>query len=347
MSTMKAVRFHQHGGPEKLVFEDAPVPVAGPGQALLRVAACALNRVDLWVRQGVPAYPVQLPHIGGCDIAGTVVSGDALPQGIAVGDEVVVYPGLFNPDSKAAHLGKENLDPDFKILGAHVPGGFAQFVAVPSRNLIKKPPKLSMAEAAAFPLTFVTAWHMLATRAQLKERESVLILGAGSGIGVAGIQIARYAGAHVIAATTHPHKVAKLKELGADEVIVGPPMDLAPRVLDATHGQGVEVVFEHVGPATWEQSLRVVCKGGRVVTCGATTGPEVPLVLRQLFGREISLLGSMLGTFHELERLTKLVQAGTFKPVVDRIMPLEQARAAQEALLSKEATGKIVLEIPA
>jgi NADPH:quinone reductase-like Zn-dependent oxidoreductase len=347
MATMKAVRFHSHGGPDKLVYEDAPVPTAGKGEALIKVGACALNRLDLWVRQGIPAYPVQLPHTGGCDIAGTIVSGDALPHGLAAGDEVVVYPGLFNPESKAANVGKENLDPDFKIIGGHVPGGYAQFAVVPSRNLLKKPDKLSMVEAASYPLTFITAWHMLSTRAQLKERETVLILGAGSGIGVAGVQIARYLGAHVIAATTHEHKAAKLKALGADEVIVGPPLDLGTRVLDTTRGQGVEVVFEHVGPATWEQSLRVVSKGGRIVTCGATTGPEVPLVLRQLFGREITLLGSMLGTLHELERVSKLLAAGSLKPVVDRVFPLAEAKAAQEALLSKEQTGKIVLEIPA
>lgn len=342
---MKAVRFHSHGGPDKLVYEDAPVPVAGPGEALIQVQACGLNRLDLWVRQGIPAYPVKLPHILGSDICGTVISGDGLPAGVAVGDEVVVYPGLFNPGSQAASRGKENLDPDFKIIGGHSNGGYAEQVAVPSRNLLKKPSNLSAVEAASYPLTFVTAWHMLATRAQVKEGDNVLILGAGSGVGTAGVQIARYLGAHVMAATTHAHKADKLKALGADEVIVGHPQDLAPKILDATHGLGVEVVFEHVGPATWEQSIKVVAKGGRIVTCGATTGPEVPLILRQIFGREISILGSMLGTFGELQRVSKLLQAGTLKPVVDRVFPLDQARAAQETLLTKEHTGKLVLDI--
>jgi NADPH:quinone reductase-like Zn-dependent oxidoreductase len=342
---LKAVRFHSHGGPDKLVYEDCPDPVAGPGEALLRVKACALNRLDLWVRQGVPAYPVKPPHILGSDICGQIVSGDGLPAGLQPGDDVVVYPGLFDPSSRAATLGKENLDPGFKLVGAHSNGGYAELVVVPSRNLFRKPANLSSVEAAAFPLTFLTAWHMLATRAQLKESENVLIMGAGSGVGTAGIQVARYLGAHVIASTTSQHKAERLKALGADEVIVGHPQDLAPKVLESTHNMGVEVVMEHVGPATWEQSFKSVSKGGRIVTCGATTGPEVPLILRQLFGREITLLGSMLGTTSELQRLTKLMAAGTFKPVVDHTFPLEQARQAQEALLAKEHVGKLVLEI--
>ena len=345
MTTMKAVRFHAHGGPDKLVFEDAPMPVMAAGDSLLKVKACGLNRLDLWVRQGIPAYPVKMPHILGSDICGVLVDGE-IPTGLAKGDEVVVYPGLFNPGSRAAGLGKENLDPDFKLVGAHSNGGYAQYVAVPSRNLQRKPSNLSSIEAAAYPLTFVTAWHMLATRAQLKEGETVLILGAGSGLGTAGVQVAHYMGARVIAATTAQHKVDKLKALGADDVIVGHPQDLAPKVLDMTKGLGVEVVFEHVGPATWEQSFKVVCKGGRIVTCGATTGPEVPLILRQLFGREITLLGSMLGTLSELTRVSKLMGTGTLKPVVDRVFPLEKAKEAQEALLAKEHVGKLVLEIP-
>ena len=346
MSSMKAVRFHSHGGPDKLVFEDAPLPVLAPGETLVKVQACALNRLDLWVRQGVPAYPVKLPHISGSDICGTIVDGE-LPQGLGKGDEVVAYPGLYDPHGRAANAGRENLDPDFRLLGAHTNGGYAQYVAVPSRNLLRKPANLTHVEAASYGLTFLSAWHMLATRAQLKESENVLILGAGSGLGTAAIQIARYQGAHVIASTTAAHKADKLKALGADEVIVGHPQDLAPKVLDRTKGLGVDVVFEHVGPATWEQSMKVVCKGGRIVTCGATTGPEVPLILRQLYSREITLLGSMLGNLSELVRINKLMANGTFKPVVDRTFPLEKAREAQEALMAKEHVGKLVLEIPA
>lgn len=345
MPTMKAVRFHSHGGPDKLVYEDCEMPVAKAGEALVKVQACALNRLDLWVRQGIPAYKVILPHISGADIAGTVVSGDALPAGIQAGDEVVVYPAIFDPNSRAAMSGREDLDPDRKTIGGHVNGGYAQFVVVPSRNLIKKPANLSMVEAAAYPLAFLTAWHMLATRAQIKEGESVLVTGASSGVATAGIQIARYLKAHVIAATTSPAKADRLKALGADHVVVGHPHEMSKKVLELTHGVGVDVVFEHVGPATWEQSMLSACQGGRIVTCGTTSGPEVPLVLRTLFGRGLTLLGSSLGSVAELQRVTKMMASGTFKPVVDRTFPLDQARQAQEALLAKEQVGKIVLEV--
>jgi NADPH:quinone reductase-like Zn-dependent oxidoreductase len=342
---MKAVRFHAHGGPDKLVYEDCEAPVPGAGESLIKVGACALNRLDLWVRQGIPAYKVALPHISGSDICGVVQSGDSLPAGIAVGDEVVVYPSIFDPNTRAALSGHEDLDPSRKTIGGHVNGGYAQYVVVPSRNLVKKPANLSVVQAAAYPLTFLTAWHMLATRAQIKEGESVLIMGASSGVATAGIQVARYLKAHVIAATTSPEKAERLKALGADHVVVGHPQDISKKVLELTHGIGVDVVFEHVGPATWEQSMLSVTQGGRIVTCGSTSGPEVPLVLRTLFGRGITLLGSSLGSVSELQRVTKMMASGTFKPVVDRTFPLEQARQAQEALLAKDQVGKIVLEV--
>lgn len=346
MPTMKAVRFHAHGGPDRLLFEDAEIPVPQAGETLIKVRAAAVNRLDLWVRQGIPAYPVNFPHILGSDVCGEIAGGE-IPSGFAEGDVVVVYPVLSCGQCRACTAGLENRCAEMRIIGGHVNGGYAQYVCVPSRNVIKKPASLSLLEGAAFPLTFLTAWHMLATRAQLREGETVLVLGASSGIGVAGIQIARYLGAHVIAATTHESKAERLKALGADEVLVSHPQDLGPKVLDATNQNGVEVVMEHIGPATWDTSLKVVSRGGRIVTCGATTGPEVPLVLRQLFGREITLLGAMVGTLDELKRLSKLINAGSLKPVVDRVFPLEQARQAQEALLAKEHVGKIVLDVAA
>ena len=342
---MKAIRFHAHGGADTLVYEDAPEPKPGPGEALISVKACALNRLDLWVRQGIPAYPVSLPHILGADVAGVLESGDGLPPSIQPGERVIAYPGLSCGQCSACTKGLENRCLQFKVLGGHVNGGYAEKVVVPSRNLIKIPANLDFNKAAAFPLTFVTAWHMLATRAQLKEGETVLILGAGSGIGTAGIQIARYLGAHVIAATTNADKVDRLKALGADEVIVCHPQDIAAKVMEVTHKNGVEVVFEHLGPATWEQSLKSASRGGRIVTCGATTGPEVPLVLRQLFSREITLLGSMMGTLAELQRVTKLVASDTLKPVVDTVYPLKDAASAHIALLEKKQVGKLVLSV--
>ena len=341
---MKAIRFHQHGGPEVLSYEDCPDPVPGPGQALIAVKAVALNRLDLWVRQGIPAYPVTLPHILGSDIAG-VIEGGELPPGFSVGDAVVVYPGISCGQCRACTAGLENRCAQFKIIGGHVNGGYAEKVVVPSKALVKKPANVDFIQAASFPLAFLTAIHMLGNRAQLKESETVLVLGAGSGIGTAAVQIAHYMGAHVIAATTAAEKVARIKALGADQVIVSHPQELASKVLELTHKNGVEVVFEHVGPATWEQSLKSVARGGRIVTCGATTGPEVPLILRQLFGREITLLGSMVGTMAEMQRVTKLVMNGTLKPVVDHVFPLKDAALAHEALLEKKHVGKLVLSV--
>ncbi len=346
MPSMKAIQFHAHGGSDRLLFEDVEIPTPQAGEVLLKVHAASVNRLDLWVRQGIPAYPVSFPHILGSDICGDIVDGE-VPQGFVPGETVVVYPIVSCGQCRACTAGLENRCAEMRVIGGHLNGGYAQYVCVPGRNLVKKPNNLSLTEAAAYPLTFLTAWHMLATRAQLREGETVLILGASSGIGVAGIQIARYLGAHVIAATTHENKADRLKTLGADEVLISHPQDLGPKVLDATNQNGVEVVMEHIGPATWETSLKVVSRGGRVVTCGATSGPEVPLVLRQLFGREITLLGAMLGTMDELKRLGKLISAGTLKPVVDRVFPLDQARQAHDALLAKEHVGKIVLGVSA
>ena len=342
---MKAVRFHEHGGPDKLVFEEVDDPRPGPDEALLAVKACAVNRLDLWVRQGIPAYPVVMPHILGSDIAGVVLEGSGLPSGMNLGDSVIVYPGKFNPHSPAATKGLENHDDDFKIIGGHIPGGYAEKVIVPSRNLIPKPENLNWTEAAAYPLTFLTAWHMLATRAHLTKGDEVLIQGASAGIGVAAIQIASYLGARVIAATTHPEKAERLKALGADEVLSGHPTELGSKVHELTKGLGVDVVFEHVGPATWESSLKSARKGGRIVTCGATTGPEVNLILRQLFSREISVLGSTLGTVDELVKITKLIANGKFKPVVDTVYKLQDAAEAHRAMLRQERVGKLVLEV--
>jgi NADPH:quinone reductase-like Zn-dependent oxidoreductase len=343
---MYAVRFHEHGKPEKLIYEKCPVPILESNQALIEVKACALNRLDLWVRQGVPAYPVELPHISGSDIAGVIKEGDGLEsQGLKPGDEVVVYPGVSCGQCSACTEGLENRCPSFKIIGAHLPGGYAQLVKVPIKNLFKKPVNLSWAEAAAYPLTFVTAWHMLTARAQVKEGETVLIQGASSGVGTAAVQIARYLECHVIAVTSSPEKEVKLKELGAHEVISGAPKDIGAKIKESTHNLGADVVLEHVGPATWDESFKALRAGGKMVICGATTGPAVELVLRSLFSREITLLGSMLGTMDEFKRVSRLVANGSFKPVIDKMFPLEKARKAQELLVTKNHVGKIVLEV--
>jgi NADPH:quinone reductase-like Zn-dependent oxidoreductase len=342
---MKAVRFHEHGGTDKLVYEECADPKPGAGQALIQVKAAALNRLDLWVRQGSPAYPVALPHILGADIAGVVLEGDELGK-LKAGDEVMVYPIVSCGQCKACTDGFENHCPSFKVLGGHIPGGYAQKVVVPSRNLVKKPAGLSWAQAAAFPVTYLTAWNMLAERAKLQKGETVLVLGASAGVSVAGIQIAQQLGARVIAHTNTPEKAAILKGLGVDTVLTCHPSELSMNVLAATGNEGVEVVFEHVGPATWQQSMQSVARHGRIVTCGATTGAEVSLILRQLFMRELTLLGAYLGSLAEFHRVHQLLSAGKLAPLVHKTWPLAEAAAAQEALLARDHVGKLVLEIP-
>jgi len=341
---MKAVRFHEHGGTEKLVYEECADPKAGAGEALIQVKAAALNRLDLWVRQGSPAYPVALPHISGADVAGVVLEGDELGK-FKAGDEVMVYPILSCGKCKACTDGFENHCATIKTLGGHVPGGYAEKVVVPSRNLVKKPAEISWAQAAAFPVTYLTAWNMLAERAKLKKGETVLILGASAGVSVAGIQIAHNLGARVIAHTSTPEKAEAIKAMGVEVALACHPSELSMKVLAATGGEGVDVVFEHVGPATWQQSFLSVARNGRIVTCGATTGAEVSVILRHLFMRELTLLGAYLGNLNEFHRVHQLLCQGKLSPLVHRAYPLQDAARAQEALLMREHVGKLVLEV--
>jgi NADPH:quinone reductase-like Zn-dependent oxidoreductase len=342
---MKAVRFHEHGGTDKLVYEDCPDPKPGAGQALIQVKAAALNRLDLWVRQGSPSYPVALPHIPGADVAGVVLEGDELGK-IKPGDEVIVYPVVSCGQCKACTDGFENHCASFKLLGGHIPGGYAQKVVVPSRNLVKKPAGLSWAQAAAFPITYLTAWNMLAERAKLQKGETVLVLGASAGVSVAGIQIAQQLGARVIAHTSTPEKAEAIRALGVETVLSCHPSELSVKVLAATGNEGVDVVLEHVGPATWQQSMQSVARNGRIVTCGATTGAEVNLILRQLFMRELTVLGAYAGSLAQFHRVAQLLTQGKLLPLVYKTWPLAEAAQAQEALLARDHVGKLVLEVP-
>ncbi|MEK6813368.1 MAG: zinc-binding dehydrogenase [Nitrospirota bacterium] len=339
---MKAVRFAEYGGPEVLRVEEAPDPVADAGWAVVSVRACALNHLDLLLRKGVRAYGTPLPHIPGCDIAGVVKSLGGGNGRFKPGDRVVVAPGLSCGECPACLSGFDNRCPSFGIVGASIPGGCAEKVAVPVRNLFPLPSPLSFEEAAAFPLTFLTAWHMLITRAGLKPGQTVVVTGAGSGIGTAAIQIGKLVGARVIAVSRTEDKLAKAAEIGADAgLLVGEY--IAGGVREETDGRGADVIFEHVGPATFDASIKSLAKGGTLVTCGATTGSEAALDLRYTFSRELSVVGSMLGTRSELATVVELVARGRLKPVIDSTLPLDQVRAAQERLEAGESFGKIVL----
>ena len=341
---MKAVVFHEHGGLEQLVYEEIPDPAPGPDDVLIRVKACALNHLDIWVRQGIPAYRIQLPHISGADIAGLVEAVGERVSGMARGQRVFVSPGISCWHCEQCLAGRDNLCTTYGLIGSKIHGGYAELVAVPARNVLPLPDTLSFAEGAAFPLVSVTAVHMLCALADVKPGEDVLIIAAGSGVGCMAIQLAKIIGARVITTVGAAEKITKAKQLGADDVIHHVQEPVAERVKELTRGRGVDVVIEHVGPAVWDQCIRSLAKAGRLITCGATTGGEVMLSLRHLFSRQLTVQGSYMGTRAELLKAARFMAQGRMRAVIDRVFPLAQARAAQEHLLSRQFFGKIILQ---
>src|SRR5271170_2639592 len=342
---MKAIRFHQHGGPEVLEYTDAPEPAIRANEVLVRVRACALNRLDLWVRQGLPSVPIPLPHIPGSDIAGEIAQTGAEVTTVRIGQKVVLAPGVTCGKCAACLAGLDNRCRQFSNLGYMIDGGCAEFVRVPEVNCLPYPENLSFEEAAAVPLVFQTAWHMLVGRAELQPGEDVLVLGAGSGVGIAAIQVAKFFGARVIATAGTPEKLEKARLLGADHTINHKSQKIREEVRRITNKRGVDVVVEHVGTATWDDSLASLAPSGRLVTCGATTGYDAKIDLRFLFSRQLSLLGSYMGTKGELHKVMKLVAAGRLKPVVDRVFPLADAAAAHAYLEAGSQFGKVVLAV--
>ncbi len=342
---MKAVLFHKHGGPEVLEYTDAPDPQIAPNEVLVRVRACALNHLDLWVRRGLPGMRFPLPHIPGSDIAGEVAQVGSLVKRVKVGERVVLAPGLSCGQCAACAAGNDNQCRSYTLFGYLVDGGCAEYVKSPEANVIRIPDSLSFENAAAIPVVFLTAWHMLITRAQLQPGEDVLVLAAGSGVGTAAIQIAKLSGARVIATAGSEAKLARARELGADETINHSTQDIAVEVKRLTAKRGVDVAIEHVGVATWEKSVASLANGGRLVTCGATTGYDAKLDLRYLFARNLSLLGSFMGSRAEFFTVLKLVIEGKLRPIIDRVMKLAECRTAHELLEHREQFGKIVLQV--
>lgn len=340
---MKAARIHQHGGPEALVLEEAPDPRIKADQALVRVRACALNHLDLWVRQGLPGVEIPMPHILGSDIAGEVVAAGELCWRVKPGQRVLLSPGLSCRQCEKCLAGRDNECPRYGLFGFIVDGGNAELVAAPEYALIPIPDELRFEEAAAVPLVFLTAWHMLFTRANLQAGEDVLVLAASSGVGSAAIQLAKLFHCRVIATAGGERKLDMARRLGADHVIDHYQQDIAAEVRRITGRRGVDVAVEHVGAATWQKSVQSLAPGGRLVTCGATTGSAVSLDLRFLFARQQSLLGSFMGTLGELHQVLKFVFRGLLKPVIDGVYPLQEIRAAHQRLENKEQFGKIVV----
>jgi NADPH:quinone reductase-like Zn-dependent oxidoreductase len=340
---MKAARIEAFGGPDKILYGDLPDPEPGKGEVLIRVKACALNHLDLWVRGGLPAYKISLPHVLGNDIVGELIATGPETTAPSTGTRVVVSPGVSCWECAACKSGSDHLCRTYRILGADAGwGGYAELVKVPARNVLSAPSSLTDEQAAALPLTFLTAYHMLKGLAGLQAGQTVLVIGSGSGVGVAAILIAKMLGARVIAASTSENKLDKARELGADEVLLGPSENLARKVRRLSKG-GVDVVFEHVGGTIFEQALSCLRPGGAIVTCGATAGADVALDLRRVFFKELRLLGAKMGPFAEFKELVEYVDAGKLTPIVDRSFPLAEARAAHEHLAARKQFGKVIL----
>ncbi|MDQ3335076.1 MAG: zinc-binding dehydrogenase [Myxococcota bacterium] len=340
---MQAIVLREHGGPEVLRLEQLPVPEPGPGQVRVRIRAIALNHLDLWVRRGGPAFHLEYPHRLGSDIAGVV---DAVGPGAttSAGTKVVVQPGLSCGKCVACLGGHDNLCRYYKILGENTQGGYGEYIVVPEVNLAPYPERLDFPHAAASILTFLTAWQMVVHKARVTPGEVVLVQGAGSGIGVAAIQIAKLYGARVIATASTDAKLARAKELGADDVINYTTGDFAAAARALTGKRGVDAVIEHVGGDTFVGSIKAVRNGGRIVTCGATAGFHPAIDLRHIFFRQIEILGSTMGSKADLLAVLAHVAAGRLEPVVDRVLPLAQAADAHRVLEDRAAFGKVVLE---
>lgn len=341
---MKAVVIYKHGEPEVLEMTELSTPQPGPGEVLVRVQACALNHLDLWVRRGIPSLKLSYPHILGSDVAGIIHEvGDGVS--LEVGQKALISPGLSCGKCKECLSGRDNLCRYYGILGEHLNGGYAEFVKVPMQNILPYPEPLSFEEAACLPLVFLTGWQMVFRKAKVKAGEWVLVMAAGSGVSTAIIQLLKLSGTIVIAAAGSEDKLNRARELGADFTINYRQTDYLEEVKRITHRRGVDVVFDHTGAENWNKSLACLTWGGRFVTCGATSGYSVPLDLRHVYYRQLSILGSTMGSKGDLFHIVQLAMDRKIKPVLYRILPLKEAAEAHRILENREVIGKVVLKI--
>jgi NADPH:quinone reductase-like Zn-dependent oxidoreductase len=342
---MKAIAIFEHGGIDKLTLTDLPKPEPGPDEIILRVHAVALNRLDLWVREGLPGLKLPMPFVLGSDAAGVIDSVGAQVTHLKSGQRVTINPGWWDTTCEFCTRGDHSLCVNFKIFGEHLPGGYAEFMRVPARNVLPVPDDFDLVEICAAPLAFLTAWRALVTRGRVRPGEDVVILGAGSGVSTAAIQIARYAGAHVIATSHSDDKLAHAQALGAHTLINYTTTEWEKEVFRITNRRGADMVVDSVGEATWLKSLRALRKGGRLVTYGATTGPNPTEEIRQIFWKQLEIIGTTMGSQGEFLDVMRLVWQRQLKPVVDLVLPLEQARAAHERLAKNEQFGKVILTV--
>jgi NADPH:quinone reductase-like Zn-dependent oxidoreductase len=342
---MRALYLKRHGDLGQIEYGERTEPGPVPGEVVVAIKAAALNHLDLFVARGIPGVTLDMPHVGGADGAGVIAAVGEGVGGWAVGDEVVLNPGVWCGECEFCRKGEESLCVGFGLLGEHRPGTFAERVGVPATSLGRKPGHLDWAEAAAFPLVFLTAWRMLVTRARVQAGETVLVHGIGGGVALAALSIAKRLGARVIVTSSSEAKLAQARELGADETIDYTRADVAKAVRALTGRRGVDVVVETTGAATWMTSLRAVCKGGRIVTCGATTGPQPPEEIRLIFWNQLTILGSTMGSVSDWRAMVDAVTRWRLHPVIDSVLPLEEGREAYARLERNDQFGKIVLAV--
>jgi len=338
---MKAVQFTGHGGREVIEYSEREEPERGEGEALVDVKAAALNHLDVWTRRGLPGLDLEMPHVPGSDAAGVVVEGGGTR--FDEGDRVAVWAGRSCGECEFCRDGDEPLCVNYHLLGEHVEGVHAESIAVPARNLVRVPEDVPWESAAAAPLVFGTAWRMLVTRSEVRQGENVLVLGASGGVGHACVQIARHAGATVYATAGNDEKAKAARELGAKEVFDYTSEDFAESVRDATEGRGVDVVVDHVGKETWRDSLGSLAKGGRLVTCGATTGGGATTDVNRIFWNQLTVLGSTMATRGEVDDVLSLVWDGTFEPMIRATLPMSEATEGHRMLEERDGFGKVVL----
>jgi NADPH:quinone reductase-like Zn-dependent oxidoreductase len=340
---MKALAFHEHGGIDKLKYQDVPDPKPGDGDVLVRVKAAALNHLDLFVREGLPGLKLPMPFWSGCDIAGDVADVGAAVQDVKVGDRVAVNPNLHCGRCEYCQKGQHSLCVSYGILGEHTHGGLAEIVKVDGRKVLKLPDHVKYEDAAAFVLVNMTAWRMLVSQARLRAGEDLLIIGVGGGVSSTGVQIGKLCGARVWVTSSSDEKLERARALGADECINYAKEDWVKAIAQKTGRRGVDVVLENVGAATWPGALRALAKGGRLVTCGGTSGPICETDVRQVFWKQISIIGSTMSTNAEFAEVMGQLFRGRLKAIVDSVKPLEDGAAAQERLAAGKQFGKIVL----
>ncbi len=340
---MKALAFNEHGGLDKLKYQDVPDPKIGPGEVLVKVRACALNHLDLFVREGLPGLKLPLPFWSGCDIAGDVAEAGADVSGVKIGDRVAVNPSINCGRCEFCIQGEDSLCVSYGIVGEHAYGGLADYVKVDGRNVLKLPDAIPYEGAAAFILVNMTAWRMLVTQARLRAGEDLLILGVGGGVSSTAVQIGKLCGARVWVTSSSDEKLARAKALGADERINYAKEDWVKVVLDKTGKRGVDVLLENVGAATWKGSLRALAKGGRLVTCGATSGAIGETDIRVVFWKQLRIIGSTMANRREFNQVMTQLFRGRLKPIVDRVFPLKDGAEAQRLLAEGKQFGKLVL----